>query len=307
MAVNGRVLAVLRVSRNVADLASATAFYREALGFRTVEESNHTRPAWAQLPDAAGISMQTIRLHLGRQEIELTAFESPGAPYPSGSLANDLWFQHLAIVVNNMHAAYSRLQVHAAMPISTHGPQHLPAAAGGVTAFKFRDPDGHPLELIQFPPGTGAALWHQQYTDSCIGLDHTAISVADTGRSTGFYCGLLGLREISRQVNSGPEQQLLDALPDVAVEVVALQPVTATPHLELLGYLTPRGRAATARELLDIAANRLVLKVQNLPALIEALQASNASILAAGPVTSADGTYAALVRDPDNHLLVLIE
>ncbi len=218
-----------------------------------------------------------------------------------------MWFQHLAIVVSDMDAAYQRLQACAAEPISAHGPQRLPAAAGGVTAFKFRDPDGHPLELLQFPPGTGNAVWHQQYADSIIGIDHTAISVADTARSTEFYCGLLGLREISRQMNNGLEQQRLDALPDVAVEVVALQPVTATPHLELLDYVTSRGQTAAAMQLRDIAADRLVLQVQNLPALIAALQASGAHILAAGPVTSADGSHAALIRDPDGHLLVLIE
>ena len=32
--------------------------------------------------------------------------------------------------------------------ISRNGPEALP---GGVVAFKFRGPDGHPLELIQFP------------------------------------------------------------------------------------------------------------------------------------------------------------
>ncbi len=79
MAVNGRVLHLLRVSRNVTDLARAAAFYREALGFRIAEESDQVRPAWAQLPDAARMSLQTTRLRLGQQEIELTAFESSGA------------------------------------------------------------------------------------------------------------------------------------------------------------------------------------------------------------------------------------
>ena len=307
MAVKGQVLHMLRVSRNVMDLARAVAFYREALGFRIGEGSDQIRPAWAQLPDVAGMSLQTVRLRLGQQEIELAAFESSGAPYPPGSNANDLWFQHLAIVVGDMHAACSRLQAHATSPISEHGPQRLPIATGGVTAFKFRDPDAHPLELIQFPAGAGAAVWHQSCADQTVGIDHTAISVAETGRSAAFYRDLLGLTEVSRQVNRGLEQQRLDALPDVAVEVVALQPAAATPHIELLGYLTPRGHAAAAMQLRDIAADRLVLQVQNLPALVAGLQTSGVPIVAAGPVSSADGSHAALIRDPDGHLLVLIE
>ena len=37
-------------------------------------------------------------------------------------------------------------------------PQRLPdwnATAGGIKAFYFKDPDGHPLEILQFPAGKG--------------------------------------------------------------------------------------------------------------------------------------------------------
>jgi hypothetical protein len=36
---------------------------------------------------------------------------------------------------------------------------------GSVQAFKFRDRDGHPLELLYFPPGQGRPIWHQQAKD----------------------------------------------------------------------------------------------------------------------------------------------
>ena len=47
------------------------------------------------------------------------------------------------------------------MPISKWL-QLLPAwnpNASGIRAVYFRDPDGHPLELIQFPPGKGDPRW----------------------------------------------------------------------------------------------------------------------------------------------------
>jgi catechol 2,3-dioxygenase-like lactoylglutathione lyase family enzyme len=308
MAVKGGVLRLLHVSRNVADLAQASAFYCDALGFQLVAAPSPIRPAWAQLPDAANLALQTLRLRLGRQEIELACFKAGGAPYPPDSRANDLWFQHLAIVASGMDAAYQRLRTYAVRPISEQGPQRLPAVVGGVTAFKFRDPDGHPLELLRFPPDAGAAIWLQPHSSAAtLGIDHTAISVAAAGRSLAFYSGLLGLREISHQVNRGPEQQRLDALPDVVVEVVGLQPITATPHLELLGYRRPRGRSAATMDLRAIAADRLVLQVQNLPALLGALRAAGTPVLATGAVVSADGSHAALVGDPDGHLLILVE
>jgi len=90
MAVNGRVLRVLHVSRTVAHLARAKAFYCAALGFRTVEKAAHTSPVWTQLPGVAATLMQITRLRIGQQEMELTAFEPDGAPYPPGNNAADL-------------------------------------------------------------------------------------------------------------------------------------------------------------------------------------------------------------------------
>ncbi len=42
------------------------------------------------------------------------------------------------------------------------GPERLPARSGGVSAFKFRDPDGHPLELLAFPPEAVPPIWRDR-------------------------------------------------------------------------------------------------------------------------------------------------
>ena len=102
-------------------------------------------------------------MRLGAQDIALVQFARQGRPYPRDSRSDDLWFQHLAIVVNDMDLAYAHLSSHAGWrPISEGGPQLLPPSNGAVRAFKFRDPDGHPLELIWFPPAQGRAVWHQK-------------------------------------------------------------------------------------------------------------------------------------------------
>ncbi len=171
-------LRLLRIGRTVADLDRAIVFYRDALGFRPLEGS--LRPAWAQLPATEGLELHAARLSLGQQEIELVAFDRCGAPYPADSNAADLWFQHLAIVTDDMPAAYERAMRHGATPITCGMPQRLPAAAGGVIAFKFRDPDGHPLELIQFPAGSGEVISQRAAPEApTLGIDHSAISVAD--------------------------------------------------------------------------------------------------------------------------------
>src|SRR5205085_5189828 len=66
--------------------------------------------------------------------------------------SNDRWFQHVAIIVSDIDRAYQWLREHKVQHASP-GPQLLPAwnpNAGGIRAFYFRDPDGHPLEVLWF-------------------------------------------------------------------------------------------------------------------------------------------------------------
>jgi catechol 2,3-dioxygenase-like lactoylglutathione lyase family enzyme len=100
-----------------------------------------------------------IALQLGEEIIELV--QGAARPVPYHSRSNGRRFQHLAIVVSDIDRAYAVVRREGATPISA-GPQALPASnpdAGGIRAVSFRDPDGHPLELIQFPPGKGEARW----------------------------------------------------------------------------------------------------------------------------------------------------
>lgn len=295
-----RATRLARVGLTVADLARAETFYRDALGFTAVG-AVATDPAWDTL---LGGRTRARRLRLGQQELLLSQFDMLGAAYPAGSTAADLWFQHFAIVAADIEGAYQRLLGHAATPITDGGPQRLPASSGGVTAYKFRDPDGHPLELIQFPPGTGDPLWRRHGPGALtLGIDHSALSVSDADRSVAFYAGLLGFTQADRQVNTGQEQDRLDGLAGVVVDVVALRPRdVATPHVELLGYRSPHGRPSPLpRRQSDVATARLILEVEELAAALDGIA------LPAPIATLADGTRAALVADPDGHALVLVQ
>jgi catechol 2,3-dioxygenase-like lactoylglutathione lyase family enzyme len=228
-------VAIIRL--NVSDLERARAYYCDALGFSVVDTS------------------RSMRLVLGAQHIELV--ETDGLPYPAASTAADLWFQHFAIVTTNIDAACVQAMRDGAAVISRGGPQLLPPEAGGVRAFKFRDPDGHPLELLEFPAARRA--WPVQSDRLMMGIDHTAISVSDADRSVAFYESL-GLSIRARQTNTGPAQERLDSLADVKVEVIAMErPGTPPPHLELLCYRTPQGRKLEQREVYDIADTETIL------------------------------------------------
>ena len=80
-----------------------------------------------------------------------------GRPIPVPSHSNDLWFEHMAIVVSDMEQAYEMLQRNGVRQISPE-PQTIPTSnvpAAGIKAIKFRDPDNHDLELLYFPHGQG--------------------------------------------------------------------------------------------------------------------------------------------------------
>ena len=114
--------------------------------------------------------------------------------------------QHLALVVDDMHSAYGRLR--GITRISQEGPQLLPSSSGGVQAFKFGGPDGHSLELLQFPDGKTPGVWRDRRRlngQIGLGIDHLAISVADAAASAAFYQAL-GLGAGERALNKEPSQ-----------------------------------------------------------------------------------------------------
>ena len=225
------VMQIAGIGLRVADVGRATAFYA-ALGFT---------------PVAPG------RLSFGGFALDLTV--ATGAPYPEPRAANDPWFQHFAVAVADIGAAAAAVLTAGATPVSVGGPQVLPANTGSVTAFKFRDPDGHPLELSLIP----GSRWLGEAAPGAVflGVDHTAIAVADLAASQRWYADR-GLREIGRSLNKGPEQDRLDGLGGVAVDIVALGGGPG-PHLELLCYRSPPPAPRRSIGDGDIAATRTLV------------------------------------------------
>lgn len=233
-------------------------FYQNALDFRLLGAEHRSGGDFERsmgVEDGALV----VSLGLGEEVVELLQFDRPGQLYPKNAISSDLCFQHFAIVVADIKAAYKRLVTASGWTaISIDGPQQLPASSGGVTAFKFRDPDGHPLELLAFPDDRIPPYWQARSQGSLfLGIDHSAISIADSAASIEFYRGL-GFRVAAHSFNSGSEQEQLDSVRHAQVDVTALEPRQATPHLELLCYRSAgRGESCALRSN-DVAAMRLV-------------------------------------------------
>jgi catechol 2,3-dioxygenase-like lactoylglutathione lyase family enzyme len=285
-----RLLRLRLCSHEAKQLAN---FYEAALGFRRISVEHLSASQVHAFVPHGGRALR-ISLALGAQHVELIQFvDRPGRPYPDGASSSGLIFQHFAIVVADMEAAMTRLSaVGGWSSISTHGPQHLPQSSGGVTAFKFRDPEGHPLELLAFPPDQMPEVWQAKSGEGgspFLGIDHSAISVFDSERSIAFYQSL-GLAVSHRSVNHGPEQAQLDGVHEPVVEVTAMTVNGAAPHLELLCYRQQTQRSVLDLQASDVAATCMVFG-----------DASRVSSRSSKPLP------ARLLQDPDGHHLSIVE
>lgn len=301
---------LLHVSLTTRDLNRSVLFYTRALGFAAEHERRLEGEAFARIVGVRNAEARAVTLRLGADSVELVEFAQKGRAYPIGSTSTDLWFQHFAIIVTDIDAAHARLARETGWTaISSDGPQLLPASSGGATAFKFRDPDGHPLELLSFPPDAVPARWRDAAPGAvCLGVDHTAIAVADTARAEAFYVGMLGLSVGGRSVNRGVAQEQLDGTFNALVEVTALlTPDEASPHLELLCNRVP----ATGRPIAidtrpnDVAATRLVIETDDLAGFVNEAIEKRLRFVSAGIVTDAEGRESAMLHDIDGHLLLL--
>ncbi len=308
------VRAVDAVAVTVSDMDRSVEFFTRVLAFEKVTDVEVAGPDYERLQGVFGARMRVVRLRLGQEQIELHEYLAPkGRPIPTDARSNDRSFQHAAIIVSDMARAYARLREFKVTHAST-GPQKLPEyikAAAGIEAFYFKDPDGHALEVLAFPPDQGEARWHAK-DQLFLGIDHTAIVVSDTERSLRFYRDLLGLRVAGESENHGPEQEHLNNVFGARLRISGLRAERGA-GIELLEYLTPRdGRPAPG----DIKANdvfhwQTVLAAREVGPSFAAVRDAGALFVSPGPVTLKDRALGfgrgALLRDPDGHGVELIE
>lgn len=308
------VTGVGAVGFTVGDLDAEVAFFTSVLDFERLEERELAGEPIERLSGVFGAHVRQARLRLGREELVLTEFLAPrGRPFPIDFRSNDRAFQHVAIVVSDMAKAYARLRQHRVRHVST-APQRLPdwnPNAGGIEAFYFQDPEGHVLELIHFPPGKGDPRWQQATNRLFLGIDHTAIGVADSSASLALYRDALGLAVAGTSENFGPEQERLNQVFGAHLKITGLRAASG-PGIEFLEYLSPsNGRPAPV----DLSANDLLhwqteLLTADPAALAGKARGAGGRWVSPGAVdlstSPLGGGRGFLVRDGDGHGLLLV-
>jgi len=311
-----QVQRIRAIGLTVTDADRAQDFYTQALLFQPISDITFEGKDYSELEGVAPTKIRIVTLQLGDEIIQLMEYlDIEEKPIPQDSQSNDLWFQHMAIAVSDMDRAYAHLQSFPIEPISVE-PQTIPPdneASAGVRAFKFKDPDRHNLELIWFPPDKGQTKWHQSRECLFLGIDHSAIAVANTEQSIHFYCDLLGMQIESRSLNWRATQTRLDDLPSAKVRITDLRPTQGGLGIELLDYLAPaNGRPMPSDwRSCDVAHIQIELVVNDIQQAIDLLQQHGvqfvSSRLVQFPDSSCPYRQGCLVKDPDGHAMLMVE
>ena len=265
-----KIVGVLHI---ISNLEQMVHFFTQVLEFKERE-----RTPWSG-------EGTLVKLSLGDQWNYLLSF--PSRPlYPADTRSHDAWFQHIAIVVSDIDKAFERLKHHRTQLISP-----TPQNVGGVRALYFRSPDGHPLELIQYPKGYGSPSW-QDRRSLFLGIDHTAITVKSTEKSVRFYCDLFGMKVLQEGLNHGEAQESLTGVKGARVKITTLGfPDSSSMQLECLEYLAPSGGRDKGNLL---AESYTVIAVEELASFSEKLPADK-KVFPEG----------ILITDPDGHRVFL--
>lgn len=303
------------VITTVADMDRSVEFYSDVLTFEKVSDAEVAGDDLEHFFGLFGSRARIVRMRLGDESIELVQFLAPrGRPIPVDSRSNDLWFQHFAVIVSDMNRAYAILRKNNVEHASS-GPQRLPdwnKNAGGIEAFYFKDPDGHPIEILHFPAGKGDPKWQTKTDRVFLGIDHTAIAVSSTDASLKFYRDLLGLRVAGESENYGTEQEHLNNVFGARLRITALR-APSGPGIELLEYLSPRdGRPYPSDERAnDLVHRQTELEADGIDSIAAPLRAAAVHFVSSGPATFHDGKIGfatgLVIRDPDGHALGIVE
>lgn len=313
------VKAVDSVGFTVSDVDASVEFFSKVLSFEKVSEVEVAGDEYERLQGVFGLRMRVVRMRLGDEQIELTEYLAPrGRPVPVDSRSNDRWFQHIAIITSDMDRAYQWLRKNKVEHAST-GPQRLPdwnKNAGGIRAFYFKDPDGHVLEILQFPEGKGDQKWHrlakQDIDKLFLGIDHTAIVVSDTDASLKFYRDALGMRIAGESENYGIEQERLNNVFGARLRITGLR-AGSGPGIEFLEYLAPRDGRATPNDMRanDLAHWQTKLGASDVESAAVALREGKFNFVSPGIIQLSESVLgfkrSFIARDPDAHAMQIIE
>ncbi len=135
----------------VSDIERSLDFYRRLLGFDVVFDVELEGPSLEAVTGEAGAKGRMVGGLIGGAMVELLALGSTG----SSAAGLHLGYTNMSFSVRDLDAAYRQVGELGFRPAQE------PVDIGGVRMFFVADPDGTPIELVEYPNGerTSAELW----------------------------------------------------------------------------------------------------------------------------------------------------
>lgn len=129
----------------VTDMDRALEFYRDLLGMDVVfDQSISGEPFDAALGSASSQEGRVVGGVVGGIMLELLSLGA-GTPIPAGKRRPFLGNQSISLSVTDLDSTYRHVKD------AGYEPDQAPFAISGVRMFFVKDPDGMPVEFIEFP------------------------------------------------------------------------------------------------------------------------------------------------------------
>jgi catechol 2,3-dioxygenase-like lactoylglutathione lyase family enzyme len=285
----------------VSNLDKAIAFYRDGLGLEVTGQPSNADEN-APLRNMFGLPGAKLRWTIARPTGLTSGVEIIEITQAGGHALNrriqDPGAATLARTVGDIDAVLKRLKTLGATVASTGGGLVNPAS--GVRMVLVREPDNHFVELFTAGRAAGPGQARVRFT------------VSSLDRTVALYRDALGLKgNVAQAASSLPFRKML-GVSRGQTRVAAFEVPNSPVVLEFIEFLGVDRRTVRG-DVQDPGSTRLQLRVRDLNAAV------NAVVRAGGAVISTDGKpvelpagrggsiKAAMVRDPDNLFLVLIE
>ena len=297
----------------VRDLDKAIAFYRDGLGL-DVQGAPANADANPALRNMFGLPDAQIRWTIGRPPAMRTGVEiveiSKAESKRLDRRVQDSGAFILIVFVRDVDATFARVKGLGAPIVTTGGaPIGLPKDKPRYRVVVVKDPDGHFVEIVQAdqPPETQAPP-----TANVIGV-RVRLTVDNVDKALALYRDAMGMKVRSvDEFKKDPAVNDMLGLKDGQYRVGMLEVPTTGLVFEVIDF---KGidRRTVRGNIQDPGSTRIQLQVRDVDAAIETLKRHGGTVVSTGGATvnlpgrGGATTKVAIVRDPDNLFLVLLQ
>jgi catechol 2,3-dioxygenase-like lactoylglutathione lyase family enzyme len=298
----------------VGDLDAAVAFYRDGLGLdvQGAPANADTNPA---LRNMFGLPDASLRWSIGRPGgmrtgVEIVEISKAGGKALTRRMQDTGAFTLIAFV-RDIDATLARLKTLKATIVTPGGTAAtIPFGTGKAKLAVVADPAGHYVELVQPDqlPETQAPP-----TSNVVQV-RVRVTVPDAEKAARLYRDVLGLRE-TRPVGGfqkNPEVMTAFGVPGAEWRAAILEVPTTGLIFEAIEFKGVGGRGVKGN-IQDPGSTRMQLQVRDVDATVAALKQAGGAVVSTGGTTvdlpgrGAATTKVAIVRDPNNLFLVLLQ